>query len=151
MNVAKWLLLAILALPIAELAVFVAVAAAIGFGWALGLVLATSLTGGLILRHAGGNHIARVRTAMNQGSFTAVQADGTGVATLFAGILLLMPGFITDVLAVLLLIVPLRRILAGSGGPPPRRADGIVDLEPEQWQRVPDKELPDHRGNDSKP
>jgi UPF0716 protein FxsA len=151
MNVAKWLLLAILALPIAELAVFIAVAAAIGFGWALTLVLATSLTGGLILRHAGGNHIARVRKAMNQGSFTAVQADATGAATLFAGILLLIPGFITDVLAVLLLIVPLRRILAGSAGGPTRRAGGIVDLEPEQWQRVPDKELPDHRGNDSKP
>ncbi|HEY4140025.1 MAG TPA: FxsA family protein [Pseudolabrys sp.] len=156
MNVAKWLLLAILALPIAELAVFIAVAAAIGFGWALGLMLATSLTGGLILRHAGGNHIARVRTAMNQGlnqgSFTAVQADGDGVATLFAGILLLIPGFITDALGVLLLIAPLRRALAGAFGAaqPPRRSDGIVDLEPEQWQRVPDKELPDHRGNDGR-
>jgi UPF0716 protein FxsA len=151
MNVAKWLLLAILALPFAELIVFVAVASAIGFGGALLLVMATSLAGALILRHAGGNHIARVRTALNQGTFTAVQADGTGIATLFAGILLLIPGFITDVLAVLLLIAPLRRILTGSGGPPPRRADGIVDLEPEQWQRVPDKELPDHRGNDRNP
>lgn len=56
MNVAKWLLLAIVALPVAELAVFIAVAASIGFGWALLLVLATSLTGGLLLRHAGGSH-----------------------------------------------------------------------------------------------
>jgi UPF0716 protein FxsA len=157
MNVAKWLLLAILALPIAELIVFVAVAAAIGFGWALGLVLATSLTGGLILRHAGGNHIARVRTAMNQGlnqgTFTSIQTDGVGAATLFAGILLLIPGFITDVLAVLLLIAPLRQLLAETfgGAPPPRRADSIVDLEPEQWQRVHDKELPDHRGTNDKP
>jgi UPF0716 protein FxsA len=153
MNVAKWLLLAILALPIAELIVFVAVAAAIGFGWALGLVLASSLAGGLILRHAGGNHIGRVRTAMNQGTFTAIQADSTGAAALFAGILLLIPGFITDVLAVLLLIAPLRRALAETfgGAQPPRRTDGIVDLEPEQWQRVPDKELPDRRGNDREP
>lgn len=153
MNVAKWLLLAILALPIAELIAFVAVAAAIGFGWALLLILATSLTGGLILRRAGGNHIARVRTAMNQGTFTSIQTDGVGAATLFAGILLLIPGFITDVLAVLLLIAPLRRLAAETFGnaPPPRRADGIVDLEPEQWQRVPDKELPDHRGGGDKP
>jgi len=46
----------------------------------------------------------------------------------------------------LVLVGPLRRALAGllGGGPPPRRADGVFDLEPEQWQRVPDKELP-HR------
>ena len=153
MNVAKWLLLVILALPFAELFVFVAVAASIGFGWALLLVLTSSLAGGLILRRAGGNHIARVRTAMNQGSFTAIQADGTGIATLFAGILLLVPGFITDVLALLLLIAPLRRLMAGAfgGRPPVRRADGVVDLEPEQWQRVPDKELPDRRGPGERP
>lgn len=155
MNVAKWLLMAILALPIAELVVFLIVAAAIGFGWALGLVLATSLAGGLILRHAGGNHIARVRTALdqgfNRGTFTAVQADSTGAATLFAGFLLLIPGFITDVLAVLLLVLPWRRILAGIGGAPPPRSDGVVDLEPEQWHRVPDKELPGRDGTGGRP
>jgi UPF0716 protein FxsA len=157
MNVAKWLLLAILALPVAELVVFIMVAASIGFALALLLVLGTSLAGGLLLRHAGGNHIARVRVAMNeglnQGSFTALQADSTGLATLFAGFLLLIPGFITDVLAVLLLISPLRRALAGryAGAPPPRRADGVVDLEPEQWQRVPDPALQDRRDGERKP
>jgi UPF0716 protein FxsA len=157
MNVAKWLLLAILALPVAELVVFIMVAASIGFALALLLVLGTSLAGGLLLRHAGGNHIARVRVAMNeglnQGSFTALQADSTGIATLFAGFLLLIPGFITDVLAVLLLISPLRRALAGrfAGGPPPRRTDGVVDLEPEQWQRVPDPALRDRRDGARKP
>ena len=64
MNVAKWVLLAILALPFAELAAFVAVAATIGFAWALLLVVATSLFGGLVLRHAGGNHIARMKVAL---------------------------------------------------------------------------------------
>ncbi len=158
MNVAKWLLLTILMLPVAELVVFVAVAASIGFGWAFLLVLGTSLTGALLLRHAGGNHIARVRVAMNEGlsrtSFSALQADGAGVATLFAGFLLLIPGFITDVLAVLVLIGPLRRALTGAfggGPPPPRRADGVVDLEPEQWQRVPEPVLPDRRNDARKP
>jgi UPF0716 protein FxsA len=150
MNVAKWLLLAIVTLPVAELVVFIAVAASIGFGLALLLVLASSFAGGWLLRHAGGNHIARVRAAMNQGSFTAIQADRTGAGILFAGILLLIPGFITDVLAVLVLIGPLRRTVAGSfgGRSPPRRTDGVLDLEPEQWQRVPDKELPGHRDSD---
>ena len=146
MNVAKWLLLALLALPLLELAVFIAVAATIGFLWALLLVLATSFAGALVLRHAGGNHIARVRVAMGQGSFTALQADGQGRPVLLAGILLLIPGFITDILGLLLLIAPLRQALGALSVRLRRqRADGVVDLEPEQWHRVPDPALPDRR------
>jgi UPF0716 protein FxsA len=149
MNVAKWLLLALLALPFMELAAFVAVAGSIGFLWALALLLATSLGGAMVLRHAGGNHIARVRVAMAEGGFTALQADSTGSVTLIAGILLLIPGFITDVLGLLLLLAPLRRALGALfGRPPPTRPDGVVDLEPEQWRQVPDAALPDRRDNE---
>ena len=147
MNVAKWLLLALLALPIMELVAFIAVAEIIGFLWALALVAATSMAGAMVLRHAGGNHIARVRVAMGQGGFTALQADSAGTLTLLAGILLLIPGFITDILGLLLLLAPLRRMLGALLGlkSRPRRADGVVDLEPEQWHQVPDAALTDRR------
>jgi UPF0716 protein FxsA len=127
--------------------VFIAVAASIGFAWAFGLVLIGSFAGALVLRHAGGNHIARVRVAMGQGSFSALQADSNGGIILLAGILLLIPGFITDFLALLLLIAPLRQALGAAlrGGPAPRRADGVVDLEREQWRQVPDPALRDQR------
>jgi len=149
MNVAKYLLLAILMLPMAELAAFIAVAVAIGFFPALGLVIAGSFAGLLILQHAGGNHIGRMRIILNEGSFTQLEADGTGALTLVAGFLLLIPGFITDAVAVLLLIAPLRRALgAALRRGPPARADGVVDLEPEQWRRVPDPALPDRRERD---
>ncbi len=150
MNVAKWLLLAVLALPIMELAVFIAVAGAIGFLWALLLVVATSMAGAMVLRHAGGNHIARVRVAMGAGGFTALQADSAGTMTLFAGILLLIPGFITDILGLLLLLTPLRRALGALLGlqAAPARADGVVDLEPEQWHQVPDAALTDRRDDE---
>lgn len=152
MNVAKWLVLAFLALPLAELVVFIAVAASIGFVLTLGLVLAGSFAGGLVLRHAGGNHIARVKVALEQGSFTSVQSDGSGAVILLAGFLLLVPGFITDFVGLLLLIGPLRRAVFGlfSRSSPQSRADGVVDLDPEQWQRVPDPTLPDRRGDDSR-
>ena len=45
MIVAKWLLLAVLAFPVAELAAFVAVATALGFFQALGLLILGSLAG----------------------------------------------------------------------------------------------------------
>jgi UPF0716 protein FxsA len=151
MNAAKWLLFAVLALPVMELAAFVAVAAEIGLLGALVLVGATSFIGALILRHAGGNHIARVRVALGEGSFTALQADNTGGMVLLAGILLLIPGFITDALGLLLLLAPLRQGVSAAlrrGGA--ERTDGVVDLAPEQWHRVPDPELPGRRGDDER-
>jgi len=140
---AKYLLLALLMLPMAELAAFIAVAATIGFALALALILAGSFAGALILRHAGGSHIARMRVAVGSGHFTALQADGLGTFTLLAGILLLIPGFITDAAAILVLLAPLRRMLSagirrGHGRP---AKDGVIDLEPEQWRRVPDPAL----------
>jgi UPF0716 protein FxsA len=104
----------------------------------------------LVLRHAGGNHIARVRVALGDGGATALHADSDGFLILLAGFLLLIPGFITDVLGLALLVAPLRRALArvlGQQTAPPHR-DGIVDLEPEQWRRVGDPALPDRRDND---
>jgi UPF0716 family protein affecting phage T7 exclusion len=120
-NVAKWALLAVLALPILELAVFIAVAAIVGFGWALSLMIAGSLTGLLILYHLGSA----------QRSFTALHADNRGSQVIFAAILLLIPGFITDIVALILLIAPLRRALSAfGGGVAAARNDGVVDLTP---------------------
>src|SRR5262245_66637147 len=117
MNVAKWLLSVLLALPLMELVAFVAVSALIGFGWAFGLVLAGSVAGFLILRHASGNHLERARVALGNGNFTALHAQSSAGPILLAGILLLSPGAITDFLALLLLVPPLRRIAASTFSP----------------------------------
>lgn len=146
-NAAKWLLLTLLLLPFMELAAFIAVAAEIGVLPALALIGIGSFAGLLILRHAGGNHIARMRVALGEGSFTALQADSSGGLILLAGVLLLIPGFITDALGLLLLVAPLRQSLSAAlGRGPAQRDDGVVDLAPEQWHHVPDPELPDRRG-----
>ncbi len=142
MNVAKWVLSGLLMLPFLELAAFIAVAAAVGFGWALALILASSLAGALILRHAGGNHVARVRVAISQGSLTALQADGSGGLILLAGILLLIPGFITDAVGLVVLTASFwRRTFSVNAAN--ARNDGVVDLAPEQWHQIPDPTLPD--------
>lgn len=147
MNVAKVLLLVVLALPVLELLAFGAVAATIGFGWALILLLAGSFAGALVLRHAGGNHIARMRVAMAEGSISSLAADSTGSLVILGGILLLVPGFITDLVGLGVLIVTLFRPRRAS----PRRADGVVDLEPEQWHRVPELALRDERDRGPRP
>jgi len=148
MRLARWLMTALLMLPLMELVVFIAVAAAIGFGPAFGLILLGSIAGMLLLRHAGGSHIARVRVAVAGGNFSTLAADTAGSFVLVSGVLLLIPGFITDVIGLVMLVGPLRRAafaLAGVRGVAAPRADGVVDLEPEQWHHVPDRELPDRR------
>ncbi len=147
MNVAKWLLLALLALPFMELAVFIIVAEEIGFLSAMMLIIVSTMAGAMVLRHAGGSHIARMRVAVGTNNFTSLQADGPGTLTLLAGILLLIPGFITDVLGLLLLLAPLRRALAALFGlrAKPAPSDGVVDLGREQWHQVPDPALSDRR------
>jgi UPF0716 protein FxsA len=145
MNGAKWLLIVLLALPLAELAALIAVIVAIGLFWAVAMQAASSLVGVMVLRHAGGTHISRVRTAMNQARVTALQAEGAGSLTLLAGILMLVPGFITDLAGLILLIGTTLR------GAPPRRADdGVVDLAPEQWHHIEDAKVTDRRGDDRK-
>jgi UPF0716 protein FxsA len=140
MNVAKWLLIALLALPMAELTAFVVVAVIVGLAWALLAQVACSFAGLLVLRHAGGTHVSRVRAALDEGRVTALSADGTGALTLLAGILLLIPGFITDLVGLVLLL--------GSnfgGGQSPAASDGVIDLEREQWRHMDDPALPNRR------
>jgi UPF0716 protein FxsA len=140
MNVAKWLLFALLALPIAEFAAFIVVVVALGLLAALALQAASSFAGLMVLRHAGGAHISRVRAALDAGSVTALRADGTGSLTLLAGILLLVPGFITDLIGLVLLLgTMLRRETM------PAANDGVIDLPPEQWHQIEEPRLMDRR------
>jgi UPF0716 family protein affecting phage T7 exclusion len=138
MNIAKRIATVVLFLPVAEIVVFVLVAMALGFWLALLLALTTSVLGGVLLRLAGQAQVTRVRNTRTI-ELTA-DATGRGLALALAGILLLLPGFITDVLGLLVLLpVTRRRIGSFSNGLVARgfehaEADaGIVDLAPDQW------------------
>jgi UPF0716 protein FxsA len=121
------------------------------------LIAALSVLGALVIRYGGAAHISRVRVALGENRLSALQADGSGVMTVIAGILLLVPGFITGAVGLLMLIAPLRRLVVGAAG---RRSaaggaanDNVVDLAPEDWQQVPDRQIgnrsdPDRRDRD---
>lgn len=150
MNVAIWLLFAVLALPLAEIALFVLVAIWIGFLWALIAVVTTSAIGALMLRMGGGSHVERMKTVLGPQRVTALQSDSAGTMYLLAAILLLIPGFITDAIGLLLLIAPLRRALGAlllklftMSQNKPR--DSVVDLDPDEWRQVPDSQVRDER------
>lgn len=143
----KWIILAILLLPIAEIGVFIVVAAVLGLGWAFPLLVATTLAGFWVLRWAGRGGLARFRVAVADSNVTGIEANTGGFLTVLAGLLLLLPGFITDVIGLLLLIAPVRRWCGAAFRRAVRgrdRAAGraeVVDLDPEEWRQVADREL----------
>jgi UPF0716 protein FxsA len=148
---AKRIAIALLLLPAAEVVVFLLVVWAIGFFPALGLMILTSFAGGLVLSHAGRGRIAHVRAAMRQGGTAQMATETDGVIFAVSGILLLLPGFITDLVGAGLLVRPIRSRLAAAIGRAvgiPRAATGpgsVLDLAPDEWQSVPDRQLPKGR------
>jgi len=112
---AKWIIAAILLLPLAEIAAFILVAALVGLGTAFLLMLATTLAGFLVLRRAGRGGIARFRVTMADTDVAGIQANTSGFLTVLAGLLLFLPGFLTDLIGVALLIGTVTYAQFGGG------------------------------------
>ena len=144
----KRIAIALLLLPAAEVVAFLLVAWAIGFFPALGLMVLTSLAGGLVLRHAGRGQIAHLRVAMRHHGVTEVAGQAGSLMFALGGILLLLPGFITDIVGAGLLVGPVRRWLGATIGRAlagTQRQSGpgsVIDLAPDEWRPVSDQELP---------
>jgi UPF0716 protein FxsA len=139
----KWAFIGLVLLPVAEFTAFLLVVVTIGWFWAIVLLLGTSAIGILLLRRAGRGDFNRLRLAVRQGGLRALHLESPGVAPLAAGILLVFPGFITDVIGGLLLVPPLRRRAGVTLGRAwrQRRAPqrpGVIDLGPDEWHQVAD-------------
>ncbi len=106
------LFLLFIVLPIAELYVIIQVGSWIGVLPTLGLLLLDGILGAWLAKHQGRQAWERFNQAMAEGRIPAREvADGAMV--IFGGALLLSPGFITDVFALILLIPPTRALMRG--------------------------------------
>lgn len=103
-------LLLFLGLPLLEIAVFVEVGSLIGTGTTILLILLSMAAGGALLRAQGQAVLQRFRAATARGEPPAGAAFDTFCAVA-AAILLIVPGFITDLVAIALLIPPVRAFL----------------------------------------
>jgi UPF0716 protein FxsA len=106
-------LLALLALfivvPLAELYVILKVGDAIGVPWTILLLAADSILGSMLLRTQGRAVWRRFSQALAQGRMPHREVQD-GVLVIFGGAFLITPGFITDVIG-LLMLLPLTRPL----------------------------------------
>lgn len=142
----KALAMLLLLLPLAELAAFLAVASITGFSVALALLVATSLAGVLLLRRLGGGTVRHLRTAGGRLEIAKINLDSRALIQGIGGILLAIPGFITGLLGVLLIVPLTRRLLAGGLRSWLRSAKStrprIIDLDPRDWHDTGTPTLP---------
>jgi UPF0716 protein FxsA len=110
--VALFLVLVFIVLPIAELYVIIKVGGAIGVLPTLALLVADSFLGAALLRSQGRAAWRRFNEALAAGRVPGREVfDGTMI--ILGGAFLLTPGFITDVVGLLLLIPPTRAAFRG--------------------------------------
>ncbi|HEX6299914.1 MAG TPA: FxsA family protein [Acidimicrobiia bacterium] len=95
---------------LAEMATFFWVESRIGLGWALGLALLTAIIGSVLVRRAGLTVIGRIRQRFRDGQLPGRELSHAA-AILVAGAFLISPGFITDTLGFLLLLLPVREMI----------------------------------------
>ena len=131
------LLLAFIAVPLIEIALFIQVGGLIGLWPTLLIVLCTAILGSWLVRTQGATELGRLRQ-----SFSSLQDPSeplaNGAMILFAGALLLTPGFFTDACGFALLVPGIRarafqaiksrvRFAQFEMGPQPQRPAGPDD------------------------
>ena len=137
-----WLLLGLLAWPLVEIALFVWIGGAIGVWATLAWVLISAVLGAAIMRISAARSAIGLQDGLRQirTGDPGAQLAG-GLFGLLAGGLLVLPGFLTDALGLVLLLAPVQRLLARAvlaravvmRGATVRRSD-VIDGE---WQEVP--------------
>ena len=111
-----WIFVALLAVPIIEIGLFIEIGGAIGLWPTLALVILTAIAGTVLLRAQGFATMARLQSNLAEGGDPR-GALAHGAMILFAGALLLTPGFFTDAVGFLLLLPPFREMLIRRVGP----------------------------------
>ncbi len=151
--------LIILALPLVEITAFIAIGSQIGVLATLGLIFASAFLGIILVRVQGFNTIQRIRTELDRGGSPGRDLVH-GMMIVVAGILLIIPGFVTDAIGLLLFLPPVRdlgwrflrdrirvtTVQTGAAWQQRRRArDGVVDLDADDYRDLSEDGEPQTR------
>jgi UPF0716 protein FxsA len=104
------LVLLFVVVPIVEIYVIIQVGQAIGALWTIALLVADSIIGSVLMRSQGRAAWRRFNEALAAGRIPHREVVD-GVLVIFGGVLLLTPGFITDIFGAIFLIPPTRAIV----------------------------------------
>ena len=104
------LIVLFIVVPIAELAVLIQIGQLIGVWWTIALLVADAILGSLLARSQGRRVWQRFNEALRAGRAPAREVMD-GALVLFGGALLLTPGFLSDILGIVLLLPPTRALV----------------------------------------
>lgn len=155
-----WLFVLFLAVPLIEIALFIQVGGAIGLWPTLAIVVLTAFLGTWLVRSQGMQAMGQLRGSFNE-LRDPTEPLAHGAMILFAGALLLTPGFFTDAFGFLLLFPPFRVValryirarvkvqsFSMGGGvntnARPSHDDGVIDGE---FSELPDDDKPGQNSN----
>lgn len=103
-----WLIiLVVIALPVIEIALFIEAAQWIGGLGTIFMAILAGMAGIALVRRQGFGTMMRIRSQLDRGEMPVADAFN-GLCLAFAGLLLLLPGFLTDIVALPLLLPPVR-------------------------------------------
>ena len=102
-----WLFFAFFAVPIIEIALFIQLGGAIGVWATLGIVILTAALGTMLVREQGRQALINLRSSFSDLDDPS-EPLAHGAMILFAGALLLTPGFFTDAIGFALLVPAFR-------------------------------------------
>ena len=162
-----WLFLIFVLVPLIEIGLFIQVGGLIGLWPTLLVVVVTAVAGTSLMRAQGLATLAELQSQLNEGR----NPTGTiahGALILVAGVLLLTPGFFTDMVGFLLLLPPVReavirfgatrlasRVTIVRGGAPggtrPQPADDVIDADFEPVDEDDDASRPRGQSGWTKP
>jgi len=140
---ALFIIFTLISIPLIEIAVFARLGSEIGVGLTISITLFTAFAGAVTLRIQGLSTLSRVHKTLSEGAMP-VRAVFDGACQLIAGILLVIPGFVTDFLGLLLFLPLIRGLLlraiirqtnialfASNAGPDDQRARWSYDIDGE--------------------
>ncbi len=97
-------------------------------GWVLAWLVFAAMAGIALIKQARFSLISRLTTALSQGQFS-LAAFIDSFRTVLAGLLLIFPGVISDVMAIVLLLIPVREpAFMQSQGPATSNADSRAGM-----------------------
>ena len=122
------LVLLFLVVPLAELYVIIQVGQAFGALNTIALLIIISATGAWLVKREGMSVWRRFQRQIESGAVPGKEiADG--VMILFAGALLMSPGFLTDILGIALLLPPVRAVIRGVLMKQAAKRAGIIRVQ----------------------
>ena len=135
MNIKKTIILALILLPITEIFLFIEIGSIIGSFITILIIFLTAIYGVFLLKHNTWKYVAEIQNKVIRG-MKPDQEVLSGIKNFICGLLLFIPGFLTDILALILLLEPFRLLIIKKfittkpfNNKPTRGGKTIIDVD----------------------